>query len=634
MDILGTVTTAIELGSAVKAILDQVDENRSESAFLCTDIVEYLRRVEDFLGQRNLNTSVGLRDELSEFENELRTILRYQDDLCKRNGSGSIAKLRELFNASDIKDRLAVLNRKVQRCRDNLQLSSTMRADSEITSMNAQLVAMREGQEAISRQLQVMMETLIPGATPLRMAELDRIERSIQEQIGLSRNDSPSEQGLTSLRDNNPSKAVLSIKSGRNSLRSFSSSVIDNAFLKRRVKELSHILPQYCDRGIKQRDFIWSNPFRELLFCKNQARSHRTRKDTIQETMRIITTLRSGRKMSSMDAARDLLGLALALGDLGMMEESSTIYEWGVHVCCRISMSGNSRISCQLGKFLYDLFSHLCLRRQFGDAQRVMEEAIAIRGQLERKNQAAFVVRMCRTLCGVLSVVEDCDTRNKAVKELVTIYRCVRTMRSDRSHSQLRLCLESLILHLHGAPWCKEAIGLFHRVIEVYQDISENNLEDRHSILVQHLLDIEQLFSRRGHFVNGIRVMEYLIEFCRMFVVINPFEHLHLLILPLSRLESRLYTLGSYEEALQVQWAVVELMASRKLYGGLNPAQRLAPSLDIETAKQNAEALKKYLEMYHGPYPKLLSGGFKVERCFQDLVNRGLEYQLRCSSMM
>ncbi|KAG8917765.1 hypothetical protein FRC02_002883, partial [Tulasnella sp. 418] len=331
MDILGTVTTAIELGSAVKAILDQVDENRSESAFLCTDIVEYLRRVEDFLGQRNLNTSVGLRDELSEFENELRTILRYQDDLCKRNGSGSIAKLRELFNASDIKDRLAVLNRKVQRCRDNLQLSSTMRADSEITSMNAQLVAMREGQEAISRQLQVMMETLIPGATPLRMAELDRIERSIQEQIGLSRNDSPSEQGLTSLRDNNPSKAVLSIKSGRNSLRSFSSSVIDNAFLKRRVKELSHILPQYCDRGIKQRDFIWSNPFRELLFCKNQARSHRTRKDTIQETMRIITTLRSGRKMSSMDAARDLLGLALALGDLGMMEESSTIYEWGVH---------------------------------------------------------------------------------------------------------------------------------------------------------------------------------------------------------------------------------------------------------------------------------------------------------------
>ncbi|KAG8909737.1 hypothetical protein FRC02_007599, partial [Tulasnella sp. 418] len=125
MDIFGTISAAIGLVEKVKAIFDQVDQNKDNCVVLSTEIVESLLSVQQFWKQNSSCPPAELEDGLSKFESDLRSINASLAHLLKpaRNGTldSSIAKLKEIYNVNEIKNELVLLDRKVQRCHRELQ---------------------------------------------------------------------------------------------------------------------------------------------------------------------------------------------------------------------------------------------------------------------------------------------------------------------------------------------------------------------------------------------------------------------------------------------------------------------------------------------------------------------------------
>ncbi|KAG8938664.1 hypothetical protein FRC03_007025 [Tulasnella sp. 419] len=145
MDVL---STAIDLGITITAAVEQISPNGSESATISGDIVNSLLQIEKHLKQQTLGAPEVLRDDLNHFERELRRILRHQERLIKRASNGQIpearGKLKQVYNADDINDRLVDLHQKVQKCYQNLQMSRITRKDGKLTTGNLQKDAMQD----------------------------------------------------------------------------------------------------------------------------------------------------------------------------------------------------------------------------------------------------------------------------------------------------------------------------------------------------------------------------------------------------------------------------------------------------------------------------------------------------------
>ncbi|KAG8916932.1 hypothetical protein FRC02_003464 [Tulasnella sp. 418] len=249
MDIFGTVSAAIGLVEKVKAIFDQVDQNKHDCAVFSAEIVKSLSSVQQFWQQNGSCPPPELRDGLSEFESDLRNINASLASLLKPAKDGvlanSIAKLNEIYNVNEIKNELVSLDRKVQRCHRDLQTWGTVRTESRVTAMHEDMIAQLEE-----------LRMLLPGSNPQRQETLGRIEAELPDQIRGIDPGGALQLKLSRAQSRHSLLVAPSIKSARSSIRSFSPSFVDRQYLKDKVKEISKTLPQACDQVSRACDML------------------------------------------------------------------------------------------------------------------------------------------------------------------------------------------------------------------------------------------------------------------------------------------------------------------------------------------------------------------------------------------
>ncbi|KAG8949511.1 hypothetical protein FRC03_000311, partial [Tulasnella sp. 419] len=164
----------------------EVGENNHECASLSEEAIDSLSKIKEFL-QHQVFCPQELQNSLSEFERELILVNTSLASLMKppQQGvlGGAMSKIKELYNADDIKNELVRLRQKVQTRQQELQTWSTLRTESRVAVMHAELVARLEDQEASMKQLRKDLLILLPGLNPERKATLDRIEGLLPEKI-------------------------------------------------------------------------------------------------------------------------------------------------------------------------------------------------------------------------------------------------------------------------------------------------------------------------------------------------------------------------------------------------------------------------------------------------------------------
>ncbi|KAG8925583.1 hypothetical protein FRC02_009554 [Tulasnella sp. 418] len=483
MDVFGSIGTSIDLAVKIKAAFDQVGHNRDDCTCLSDDIVNSLNGIKDCLDHRTLSPPEELRDNLSEFENELIRISDRQQRLIKPNPDGtldnSVTKVKELCNVGDIKNELAQLRQKVQACQQRVQLSSTIRTETRVAALYDEMVAFREEQEASSRQfqnqIQTLIEELVPGLNEKRKAALDEIEKLLPNESPIIEDDTPLQQDPATITpegiDNH--QAAPSIKSARFSLRSFSSSVLEKAYLKKRVKEISNTLPQVKDQIFRQNTIRWFNQFRGLATVSS---SSLTRLESIQEAHRILALLRSGKKIPYIDAAKDLLCLGHALRNLGMKEQGYVIDDWGLQICWDMATKSSPRTLLDLARFLHNLSVSLCLGENSEDARRFFEQVVKVRSELEQQGQRTHLARLASTLtrkCAELRVQGSLEACCEVGREVVHIYYHLEVLDLETYGMPLHVALKSLAGDLRDVGKLVDAVQRMEEAVGICRELVE-----------------------------------------------------------------------------------------------------------------------------------------------------------------
>ncbi|KAG8941061.1 hypothetical protein FRC03_004896, partial [Tulasnella sp. 419] len=435
MDIFGTVSAAIGLVEKVKAIFDQVDQNKDDCVVLSTEIVESLLNVQQVWKQNSSCPPAELEDGLSKFESDLRSINAALGSLLKPGKEGalgsSIAKLNEIYNVNEIKNELRLLDRRVQRCHRELQTWSTVRTEIRVTAAESWVAAMHE--DMIARLEELRM--LLPGSNPQWRETLERIGGELPEHI---RGIDPSgalQLELSRAQSRHSLLVAPSIKSARFSLRSFSSSV-DRQYLKDKVKEISKKLPQACDQVLRQSTFTWFNQFRGM----ENVSSNMTRLDAIRETMRILEVLKSGKRVPYIETARYLLRLGGALRTLGMQEQGSSMYDLGAQICFKLAVLEGPRTLVDLVKFLHSLSVRLDGEEQRVDAERMFEQAVKARIQLAELKEEGYLGTLASFLTSTvkrLAKEKHHYACSRMTKEAVEVLHNLATLHEDGSFADL-----------------------------------------------------------------------------------------------------------------------------------------------------------------------------------------------------
>ncbi|KAG8938671.1 hypothetical protein FRC03_007023 [Tulasnella sp. 419] len=211
-DFLGT---CIDLGVKIKSNFEQAGQNRNDCSALSADIVDSLNQIVETLQHHMLAPPDELRDNISQFENELRSILSRQQRLYKQSKNGvwgsSMKKIQEFYYADDIKNQLVELRQNLQTCNQKLQLSSTLRVEGRVATVSNQVISLQQKQEAMLN----LLESLVPGSNPTRVAALSRIEEVMEDRRSVIEYDGtlqpPQEVAYGSITSRNDSLAALSI---------------------------------------------------------------------------------------------------------------------------------------------------------------------------------------------------------------------------------------------------------------------------------------------------------------------------------------------------------------------------------------------------------------------------------------
>ncbi|KAG8909527.1 hypothetical protein FRC02_007743, partial [Tulasnella sp. 418] len=376
----------------------QVGQNRSDCVILSADIVDSLTKIRDCLESQSVAPSPELCDSISEFENELNRIFARQQRLGKKGKGGvlgSLSKAKEMYNADDVRNELYDLRQRVQTRSQSLLLSSTIRTETKVAVMSEQVLAVRQNQAATDRRMDMIINSLIPGLNGTRKATLDRIEVKVQERMGA---DDHLQPGLQNFHARDASRNSISLSSKRSSI---GTSLLERRFLKGKVKELAGALPPIPDQPSRPQTFSRFNPFRgsaPVAPWESDDLTTRTRGESIQETLRISSILRSDKKVQHGDLARDLLRLAKALGDLGLWEETGVIYDWAIQICCEISKNSNGKTLFSLASFIHKTFLEIATQGKAEDAQRILEQGAEVRRQLEVLNETEYLAKIATSL--------------------------------------------------------------------------------------------------------------------------------------------------------------------------------------------------------------------------------------------
>ncbi|KAG8958368.1 hypothetical protein FRC03_009195 [Tulasnella sp. 419] len=576
MEIFSTVSAAIDLGLKIAAAAEQVGQNRNQSAALSSDIVNSLQQIETFLKHRTSGPSVELCDAISQYEHDLRRILRHLERSTQQtNGNplhGPTSRIKQLYTANDIKTELVELRQKVQTCHQNLQTSCTIKIDSEVTTMNQQISAIREEQVLMDRKIQMILEALVPGSSPERTAVLNQVEENMQERLSVINCDGTLPHDLVGVQSIDNSEATPSIRSARFSLRSFSSqslkscsfrsfstSFIEKTFLKGKVKELARTIPQVHQSAFKHPNLMWLNPFRGL---ESDVFSSPNREDSIRETLRILKLLKSGRKISYVDAAKDLLCLGGALRDLGMQEQADVIHDWGVQICCELGAIGSPRTLVGLAEFLHKLSVELDNRQLVDHSQKVLKQAVRVRCKLEEQGWNSHLARLegfLREMADRLVKPHRLGACIKIMEEAVKIARYL--IKADRQIyiTSLAISLHKLALFLKNVGQHKDAVVVGEEAVGLYRELAKRDhkayLHD-FSLLLQNL---SQCMYQEGRYVDAVEIGKEAVKWYRALLKEDRRPYLSELSLCLGDLANILDRMGSKLEAKRARKEAVKL---------------------------------------------------------------------------
>ncbi|KAG8917230.1 hypothetical protein FRC02_003269, partial [Tulasnella sp. 418] len=558
MDIFGTVSAAIGLLEKVKAIFDQVEQNKDDCVVLSIEIVESLLNVQQFWKQNFSCPPAELEDGLSKFESDLRSINASLTHLLKppKNGAlgSSIAKLNEIYNVNDIKNELRSLDRKVQRCHRELQTWSTVRTESRVTATESRVTAMHE--DMIARLEELRM--LLPGSNPQRRETLERIEEELPEQI---RGIDPSgalQLELARAQSRNSLLVAPSIKSSRFSIRSFSPSFVDRRYLKDKVKEISKTLPQACDHVLRQSTFTWFNQFRGL----ENVSSNMTRTDAIKETIRILEVLQSEKRVPYIETARDLLRLGGALRTLGMQEQGSSMYDLGAQICFKLAVLEGPRTLVDLAKFLHNLSLSLDSEQHQVDAERMFEQAVKARIQLAELKEGGYLGTLASFLTSTVKrlVKENHHYAcSRMTKEAVEVLHNLATLDEDGSFADLSQSAYNLAIDLDNAGLIEDAVNIEEGAVMMRRELVE---KDRRNHLPNLSLSVHNLafyLDRTGRSEDAVKVVEEAIEMRRELVEKDRRTHLLKLSSSIHQLALYLDGTGRLEDAVKVVEEAIEM---------------------------------------------------------------------------
>ncbi|KAG8921500.1 hypothetical protein FRC02_000189, partial [Tulasnella sp. 418] len=556
MEIFGTVASSVDLALKVKATFEQVGQNRVDCAELSNQIVDSLSQIREWLEHRSLSPPTELRDDITEFENELRNILNRQKRLTESSKDGILGnsriKFKELYNADDIKLEIVELHRKVQRCYQNLQASSTVRTESRVAIMYEEMVAIREEQEASTRQLQnqiqILMDELIPGSTLRRKATLEQIHVKMQQQ----ERPSPIVPERHARQQSIGIQAAPSIKSAKFSLRSLSTSFIEKSYLKGKVKEIATTIPLVRDQAFKNRSISLFSPFRDL---EKTSLSTFSREDSIRETLRILMVLRSGKKIPYTEAVNDLLCLARALGHLGMHEEASEIYDWGVQICCELAKISGPKTLFDLARFLHKLSADLERSGLLDDGRVVLEQAIKVRRQLEEQDQKTYILKLATSLNQLsdqLSKAEHFGASVKALQEVANIYR--NLIKTDRQTyiPNLGLALHNLALDLSKAERDEDAMKIGEEAVKIRRELARGDRWTHLPDLASSLHNLSVTFAKLERYEDAVKTGQEVVAMRRQLVQGNRRANIQDLNAALVHLSSCLHEIGRQEEAAKM----------------------------------------------------------------------------------
>ncbi|KAG8941699.1 hypothetical protein FRC03_004174 [Tulasnella sp. 419] len=430
MDIFGAVSSSIDLGLKIKAWCDQVGQNRTEKARLSADVVETLCQIQDYITQQPLEVSEGLRNDLFEFENNLRGILHRQQSSTMPAGDGiagsSSRRARELYRANDIKDELEALRGKLRVFRQKLEMSCALRTDGRVAGVSNQVSEVQEQLHVTDRKVDAILDRLdqlVPGSNLNRRRTLKRIKEQMQPWIsnmssdGSLMDDARRLQRL-SLTLSSPSSSGESAttpppSTSRFHRRNASSLGVDDIIPSPRFRNHSPRTPRSPG----------SNPFRGLAVLEGSCATNFTAEGAIKEAVSLLSSLMSGQELSHVDALMDLLRLGRSLRELKIDEEANEIYDWALHICGSLSENGDAATLFDQAVFLHKLFADLAERGHSEDATRMLEESVKVRHQLVDKNQTSYLARLGGSLNAVTEKMKCSEVVVHAWAEVVEIWR-------------------------------------------------------------------------------------------------------------------------------------------------------------------------------------------------------------------
>ncbi|KAG8956445.1 hypothetical protein FRC03_010841 [Tulasnella sp. 419] len=465
------IGTCIDIGTKIKGTFEQIGQNKNDCAWLSEDIVKSLSRISETLEHQTLPPPDELRDNISQFENELKKVLARLERLGMHSKNGPFgflkAKVRQIYYVDDIKNQLVVLRQQIQKCSQDLQLSTAMRTEGRVAIIDDRTRVILQEQEAMRNCIESLM---IPACNPARIAALGRVQERARDQLSIIESDGPLQQGrdeVVALSD-----AAPSLRSSRQS-RETSQSALEKRVLKGRVKELRGALPHIRNQGSKSSTLARLNPFRDVAIWERNYPSQLNQADSLQETLRILSALRT-KKMEDIDIVKELIGLAKLLGDSGMWEEAGILYDWGIQIGCETTKAGSPKIIFSLASFVHRVFSDISSHGRMEDAERVATQGIGLCRELMEQEQRGYLLKLAKSweqTSHILSVNRRPGAGVIAGHQVVEIYRFLAFIDRESHLPDLGQSLHMLAIELANAERLQDAVKMMDEAIVVWKEL-------------------------------------------------------------------------------------------------------------------------------------------------------------------
>ncbi|KAG8922597.1 hypothetical protein FRC02_011747 [Tulasnella sp. 418] len=505
MDIFGTIGTSIDLALKIKSNCEQIGQNKDDGATLSSDIADSLAQIREFLERQPLSVPSELRDNLSEFENELMRILGRQQRLNKSSRNIVFTKFKEFYNADDVKNQLAELRLRIQICYQKLQLSSTIRTETNVSVISEHVVAIRQDQEATERKIHMILNALLPGGSDPNRNTLPAHSETISP---VSAEVSPSSD--LSHQNMQITRQIDSVPSMGNEKSTVLPAIeIERNYLKEKIKELANNIPSIRNQTMKQQTLSWLNPFREVAIWERDYTSSRTEEESIAETVRILRILRSEKRIAHADVAKELLYLASVLSKLGMWEEASIIYDRGIQICCELVKEGGAKVVMSLAGFILKTFSETAVHSKTADASGILDYIGTLRHQLKEQGQRDYLSKLALSLTNTSHEISHrgrFEASIKAEHEAILIYRYLTKANRYTHLPDLASSLHDLALDLSKLDRREDAINAVEEAVTLRQQLAARDPKIYLPGLIDSVRMLAVEVNNRGRYEDAVKI--------------------------------------------------------------------------------------------------------------------------------